>query len=275
MREIPFCCPVCGMSLEEEPSRVVCPQGHCFDRAAKGYWNLLLPQKKHSAMPGDDPESLRARRVFLEEGYYQPLSDKINRVAGRLLEHSRAPLVADCCCGEGYYIRRLYHALETQGLKPQMAGFDISKYGIKMASSRACPIVFAVASVFRIPLPEQTVDLALHAFAPFCGEEVERILKPGGYLIGVIPGRRHLFGLKSVLYENPYENDEEGYHTGLSLLERIRVCGTIRLEGPEKIARLFQMTPYFYRSREEAAKRLLSLQVLETEIDFILQIFKK
>lgn len=275
MKGFPFCCPVCGMGLEEKESCAICPNGHSFDRAAKGYWNLLLPQKKHSALPGDDPESLRARRLFLEKGYYRPLSDAVNQAASKLMEPMLSPFVVDCCCGEGYYTRRLFQSLEEQGIKPLMAGFDISKQEVKMAASRSCPIRFAVASIFRIPLPDSTADLALHAFAPFCSGEVERVLKPGGYLIGVIPGKRHLFGLKSVLYQNPYENDEKGYQTNLTLLNRIRVSGNIRLESPERIAQLFQMTPYFYRSSEEGATRLLSLPELETEIEFVLQIFQK
>ena len=275
MKGLPFCCPVCGNKLEEEPSRAVCAKGHCFDRAAKGYWNLLLPQKKHSAVPGDDPGSLRARRAFLDAGYYQPLSDEINRTAGKLLGKNQSPFVVDCCCGEGYYTRRLFQSLEGQGFAPQMAGFDISKQGVKMAASRTSPICFAVASIFHIPLPEAAADLALHAFAPYCDGELSRILKPDGYLIGVIPGKRHLFGLKSILYENPYENDGQGYRTDLTLVRRIRVYEKIQLDTPEKIAQVFHMTPYSFRCREDAAQRLLSLPRLETEIDFILQIFQK
>ncbi len=274
MEGIPFCCPVCGAGMREEPTRAVCGAGHCFDRAAQGYYNLLLPQKKHSALPGDDPQSLKARREFLEGGHYQALSDAVNQAAGQALKGRQSPLVVDCCCGEGYYTHRLFSALAAETAALRMAGFDISKQGVRMAASRKGPVRFAVASIFRIPLQAGAVDLALHAFAPYCDGEITRILKPGGVFVDVIPGRRHLFGLKSVLYHHPYENDEQGCKTEMNLINRVRVGGNLRLFGPS-IARLFQMTPYFYRCGQEAAGRLLALPVLETEIDFVLDIYQR
>ncbi|MFR5118979.1 MAG: hypothetical protein ACLTD2_02990 [Ruminococcus sp.] len=46
----------------------------------------------------------------------------------------------------------------------------------------------------------------MHTFAPVSNDEYARVLKDGGKLVVVSPSPRHLFELKEVLYEKPYEN---------------------------------------------------------------------
>lgn len=274
--DVSFRCPVCGRALEKKEKSLLCPEGHSFDISSKGYVNLLLANQKNSRLPGDDPASLAARRAFLEKGYYQCLSDGINRTAIALT--GEAPHVADCCCGEGYYIRRLCQALAAAGKQPDCLAFDISKKGVAMAASRRREenIRFAAASVFNIPLPDGKLDFALHCFAPFCAPELERVLKKGGCLLGVIPGRRHLFSMKKVLYDTPYENDEKGYTAqGFLLEDRIRVERETVLTSGEDIRSLFAMTPYYYRTSRRAAERLEKMEELPIEFEFIIQVFRK
>ncbi len=49
-----FCCPLCAAPLEREAGVCRCPKGHSFDLAREGYVHLLPPNRKHSALPGDD-----------------------------------------------------------------------------------------------------------------------------------------------------------------------------------------------------------------------------
>lgn len=268
-----FCCPVCGAPLTAEPHAYRCPSGHCFDRAAKGYVNLLLPNQKNSREPGDDPDCLRARHRFLSGGFYAPLAAQLGAWAAAHAPTHAA--VLDCCCGEGYYTHSLCQALEAAGNPPQMAAFDISRSGVKLASSRSDPTAYAVASVFRIPVAPESVDLALLCFAPFCGTEFDRILKPGGVLLHVLPGNRHLFGLKSALYDHPYENDEQGVSTDrLVERDRLRVSGTLHLTAAQA-ADLLAMTPYAYRTDPAAMARLRALPSLDTPFDFVIQVLQK
>ena len=268
-----FCCPLCGLPLTAAPDAYRCPSGHSFDRAAKGYVNLLLPNQKNSREPGDDPECLRARHRFLNAGFYAPLADKIGAwAAANAPDHAA---VLDCCCGEGYYTRALRHALDAAGKHPQVAAFDISRSGVKLAATRSDPTAFAVASVFRIPVASASVDLALLCFAPFCGAELTRVLKPGGVLLHVLPGKRHLFGLKAALYAQPYENDEQGASAdGLTERERVRVSARVRLTAAQA-ADLLAMTPYAYRTAPDAMARLHEQSELDTELDFIIRILQK
>src|ERR1035437_6781696 len=70
-------CPDCVGVLVLSGRSLTCPAGHSFDLAREGYANL-----SRSRRTGDSKEMLRARRRFLEAGYYQPLSDLVNRLVG-------------------------------------------------------------------------------------------------------------------------------------------------------------------------------------------------
>lgn len=61
-------CPVCRQSLNLTERTWRCEQGHSYDVAKQGYVNLHVVQHKHSKNPGDTPESVDARRAFLQGG---------------------------------------------------------------------------------------------------------------------------------------------------------------------------------------------------------------
>ena len=65
---------------------------------------------------------------------------------------------------------------------------------------------FAVGSVYHLPLEDNTVQLLVNVFSPLATEEFARVLMPGGYFLYVVPSSQHLWELKQVLYDHPYEN---------------------------------------------------------------------
>src|SRR5215471_11482909 len=71
-------CPVCHEPLTNLGPLYQCPKGHTFDIAKQGYVNLLLAHQRKSKQPGDNKEMILARTHFLEQGYYQPISEKVN-----------------------------------------------------------------------------------------------------------------------------------------------------------------------------------------------------
>ena len=73
-----FRCPVCLVSLHGSVSSLSCHKGHSYDIAREGYVNLLLANQKGSKEPGDSPEMLRARRNFLNSGYYRRLAENVS-----------------------------------------------------------------------------------------------------------------------------------------------------------------------------------------------------
>ena len=70
-------CPVCSerLSLNERCYR--CNNNHSFDVAKEGYVNLLSGKHKAGELIGDNRDMARARRTFLEKGYYDFLADEL------------------------------------------------------------------------------------------------------------------------------------------------------------------------------------------------------
>ncbi len=262
-----FTCPVCGEKgldnalLHIEGSSAKCPKNHSFDISAKGYMNLLLSQHKNVKDPGDSKEMVAARRNFLGSGAYQPLAEGLCKAAEELCADISSPVIADCGCGEGYYTAAIHDALTACGKQPQIFGVDISKNALAAAKPhfRGRCISSAVASVFRLPVQSGSVDVATVIFAPFVTEELKRILRSGGYIITAIPSERHLFGLKSVLYDEVRLNEVKPYEIeGLEFLGKQEISFTLELTSQEQLNSLFMMTPYYYKTSPRDSNRIYS-----------------
>ena len=257
-------CPVCGGVLEKAQNMMRCAQGHCFDIAKEGYVNLLRSSKNGDKI-GDDKLSARSRRDFLNKGYYQPLQAALVELFA-----DRAGNVVDICCGEGYYTAALG---ENPAL--QMYGFDISREMVRLAAKRGNGTYF-VANMASIPLAPDSMDYALHLFAPFNGAAFAKILKPGGKLYTVVPGKYHLWGLKQALYETPYENDEKLPETEeLHFVSSRKVTAQITLASQEDIQAVFRMTPYYFHTSQQDKEKLLGLKSLTTAIEFVIGEYEK
>lgn len=284
-------CPVCGRVLEEDGRGARCAVGHTFDRAREGYLNLLRSSKAGDRT-GDPKAAARSRRDFLDRGYYRPLRDELVRLVGRLAAEksdgatneadveapgdgptraARGPLaLLDICCGEGYYTSALGAVAGVDAY-----GFDLSKEMVRLAAKRGGATCF-VANMKAIPVADGSFDVATHLFAPFMEREFARVLKPGGTLFTVIPGERHLFGLKEVVYDTPYLNDERLPQTSeLELVARHKVAADTVLATPADIEAVFQMTPYYYRTSGRDRAKLAGLTELATPIEFVIGEYRK
>ena len=158
----------------------------------------------------------------------------------------------------------------------QVLGFDISKEAINLAAKRCKTAQFAVASAFHIPVANESVNLLFEIFSPYSETEFLRVLKSGGYLLEVIPGARHLYGLKTAVYDTPYENEVAAFiRAGYTLLESIHLQNTITLQTAADIQNLFLMTPYYYKTGKAEQARLQTLQTLTTETEFYILVYQK
>ncbi len=257
-------CPVCNEMLDFRERTAVCTKGHSFDIAKEGYINLLRSSKSGDRI-GDDKQSARCRRDFLNKGYYAPLRTRLIE----LLQNCHGSLL-DICCGEGYYTSALGERTQLD-----VYGFDISREMVRLAAKRGGARYF-VANMSAIPVAQGSFDYATHLFAPFHERSFSRILKPGGRLFTVIPGSRHLFGLKQAVYNTPYRNDEVLPQTEtLRFLGRERVEGEILLSSQEDIDAVFRMTPYYFHTSQKDKEKLLSYCELKTEISFVIGIYEK
>lgn len=266
-------CPVCANPLKEGEREAFCENGHRFDRAKEGYFNLLLSSsgKGH----GDDRAMLRARRDFLEKGYYSHLLEALQKVFSALCK--KGDVFVDAGCGEGYYTEGIREFLAKEGKEISLFAFDISKEAMRLTAKKMKGKgSFFVASTYKIPMAEETADVISSFFAPYSEEEFLRVLKPGGYLVRAVPLSDHLFSLKKAVYENPKKNEGEAViGRGFELLEEKRVQKEIALSSQEDIRALFDMTPYAHKTGREDIAKLERLQSLSVETDFGILIYRK
>lgn len=267
-----FSCPICGVLLERESGRYVCPSRHSFDLAREGYVNLLPANRQHSKEPGDDKAMAQARTRFLDGGWYSPLRDRLTALVRDLAPQGAALL--DAGCGEGYYTAALAQAIGEKG--GQTAGVDLSKPAVKKAARRCPAAEISVASVYHLPLPATSVDVLVNCFSPLAAGEFRRVVKPGGWFLYVVPGPQHLWELKEVLYDNPYENEEKAEEYPGFVLKSVEPVETaFTLAQSEDIAALFHMTPYTWKTPRDGTERLAALDQLSVTAQFRIHIFQK
>ena len=182
----------------------------------------------------------------------------------------------DAGCGEGYYSAGLFQTLAQAGKSPRLAGVDLSKHALRRAAKRVPDGEFAVASVYHLPVADGVADLLVDCFSPLALTEFWRVLKPGGWFLYVVPGARHLWELKQVLYDRPYPNEEKQTpYPGFAYRAIREVDFTAHLPDPQTIQDLFQMTPYFWKTPKEGAARLAALPSLDTTVSFRVHVFQK
>ena len=254
-------CPVCRAPLTADGGSFRCPDGHCYDISGTGYVNLL--RSSSAGNHGDDRLMVRARREFLDRGFYAPLADALSALAAE----SAGPgdRILDAGCGEGYYTRRMAAASGAV-----TAGVDVSKAAVAAAAKRDRSLLAAVASAADLPVGDGSVDLLTSVFAPVFAGEFRRVLRPGGRLIRVVPGERHLWELKTLVYDRPYENpapvpELEGFCT-----ESIRrVEYELALCDNAALRQLFMMTPYYYKTGRADQAKLEAATELTTRVEFV------
>lgn len=266
-------CPVCGLTLRLEGKTYRCEKGHCFDCAKSGYVNLLPPApggKRH----GDDKLMVKARTDFLDKGFYDPLAECIAEFTADCKEETLH--IIDAGCGEGKYTVDVLDHLTACGKTADIVGIDISKEALICAARRSKEVKLCVASTAHMPLADGCADVVLNIFSPLMVEEFARVLKPGGCLICAVPLEKHLWELKALIYDTPYENPTPSVElSGFTLIERQDLRYEIELNSGEEIADLFKMTPYYYKTGIADQKKAESAAYLKTTVEFGVLVYQK
>jgi 23S rRNA (guanine745-N1)-methyltransferase len=270
-------CPVCGGVLTLGAAAATCSNKHAFDRARSGYLNLLLT--KQSAEPGDSAPMLQSRRAFLQAGFYDAISSaSIAAVVGILAKRTHAHVV-DVGCGEGFFTARLNRTLaEAISPAPTCYGIDISRPGVRMATSYDAGIHWVVASLHHTPFLPRSLDVVLCMFAPIDPADARRIVRHDGALVTVTPGSDHLDGLRALLYTNvqphsPMPALMDG-DTRFEPAESTRVHESIVVDSPAQIMNLLAMTPYYWNISRDTRARVEALTRLELTVDACVNVFR-
>lgn len=252
-------CPICGKPLERKDRTASCESRHSFDYARSGYLNLLVSQK---AAHGDDAEMVKARTAFLEKGYYSFLKEELSSEARQQPVSS----TVDLGCGEGTY------TIALPG--EERFGIDLSKDALKHAAKEDTHTQYLLASIFHLPLADDSMDLAVTCFAPAAVAEIERVLKPGGRFLYVTPGPDHLIELKQVLYPHPYQNEVKQLDTAMTLASQTVISQRFTADAKD-LFNLFRMTPYAWKTGREGTEKLSKVSSLEITAQFVLRIYHK
>ncbi|HEX6592853.1 MAG TPA: methyltransferase domain-containing protein [Moraxellaceae bacterium] len=261
-------CPLCQAPLQAAEKAATCSNGHSFDRAREGYFNLLPVQKKNSLDPGDDADMVAARHAFLEAGFYAPFRDTLLG----LVEPLRPVHLLDSGCGEGWYSS----ALAT--LAQSTTALDISKNAVKRAAKRQRDITWLVAGSHDIPLQDGTVDVMTAVFSPVNAGEAARVLKPGGSLLIAAPGEKHLWELREALYEEVRPHQAEKWPENLAphfhFHSEAAVGFSVQLDN-SSLVQLLKMTPHYWRASRERRNAVETRPEFSTQLDFRILVFRR
>ncbi|EOG1806825.1 putative RNA methyltransferase [Acinetobacter baumannii] len=261
-------CPVCRQRLELVSKTWRCEQGHSYDIAKQGYVNLHVVQHKHSKNPGDTPESVDARRAFLQGGYYQPLQQAVVH----LLKDLKAKMVLDIGCGEGYYTSAMQQVVE------QCIGVDIAKNAVQRAAKLNDKVTWVVGTGATLPVIDQSMDVCTSLFSPIPQTEILRVLKDDGYLIVVTPATDHLYAMREALFEqvNPHTPQKfvEQLQDLFELKEQQVIDAPLVLDQ-QALKNLIAMTPCAYKASPERRMQLEQKAHLQVTASFQIYLFQK
>jgi 23S rRNA (guanine745-N1)-methyltransferase len=267
-------CPICHSALIEQPTLWRCASGHSFDIAKEGYVNLMPVQHKRSKEPGDSAEMMQARRAFLDGGFYQPLSLAVEHAFSDYLTNSAATLL-DIGCGEGYYTAKLSENMQKS--KPQFIvyGLDIAKTAIRSAAKRYKTIKFCVASSYRLPFINHSIDAILRIYAPCDENELQRVASAQAIIVTVTPAPNHLKQLKALIYSDVIlHSDEQEQIAGFTLIEQRRLSYAMKLSGQQSVT-LLQMTPLVWKANQSVIETMKTQALLDCDADFYINIYQR
>jgi len=295
-------CPVCKNALVKHARHYSCGHvnnmdvkqdvlSHHFDIAKEGYVNLNLNSK---VTAGDSKEMMQSRRDFLNLNHYSRIIDSIIDVLRDYVEANQCTSlsVLDIGCGEGYYLDSLHKQINKQfnsqinrQINTQSStlilmdfyGLDISKIGVKMAAKRTKDVSWLVANSAQLPFLDSSIDVALSIFSIYTAQEVCRCMKDNGIMMIVRAGENHLLELREIIYPEIIEKNKSAIYDE-ALFECIsehNISDKMHIHGQHSILQLLEMTPHYWKIKQEYKERLQQREELLVSIDFKVIVLKK
>lgn len=230
-------CPLCGSALRAEGGSLVCSRAHRFDISAKGFLTLV---PNVAPLKGYDAAFFESRARIMDAGFYHHVLDAILQELPHLAAGST---VVDAGCGEGYYAKSI-----RQRTGCRTIGIDYSKDAIRIAARGGNAVHWLVADLAHMPLAANTAACIINVFTPANYQEFQRVLAPGGTLVKVVPGSRHMQELRALTgkpsIDHAYSNESIVSHLErhAEILARTRAAQTLPVDG-EQARDLVRMSP--------------------------------
>jgi len=242
-----FRCPVCESPFEKmEGNQLMCAKSHGFDLSKKGTLHFLLKPSKSEYTR----EMLLSRQRIAKMGFWQPMLDTLYPLIDK-----KDGVTLDIGCGEGAH--SVY--LKEKGLTGPLVAFDISKEGVNLGAATYEDIFFLVADLAQSPFSAEQFDTLLNILSPSNYDEFNRLMKPDGQVIKVIPGQEYLKELRAFQPKDrqSYSNQDvkDKFFSHYKEAETHPVHYTVELSD-EEVQDFLEMTPLGWNlnvSSEKAA----------------------
>jgi 23S rRNA (guanine745-N1)-methyltransferase len=277
--------------LELKQASLVCTNRHTFNVSAKGFVSLLRSDNANSDLY--DRTFFEHRSAVFEAGMYEHVAslycDSVSAALSTSEVSSQTPIndkesyrprVLDAGCGEGYYMRRLaatrqWQSSANESAAANLIAIDLSKDAVALAAKGGGDIEWAVSDLAHIPLKDHTIDCVTNVFSPANYLEFQRILRPGGTLIKIIPGPRHVKELREAIAQAGLREDarysNEQVRSGIS--EHMHIVSSTSVSATTRVdAALLQdfmaMTPVMFHI-DQAELDLEKIHTITIEAELI------
>ena len=272
---ISFQCPVCDKALAQHQASqgFYCENKHHFDRSELGYWVFAKPQKQKPT--GDSRQLMRAKRFLLETGIFDSM---VVKVAQMMAEHfSQEMTQLDYDAADGFFLRSLaqHMAAQSDSVTLQQFGAIEAENAIFAAAKAQTLAHLDLVSLKKLPYADGCFDIVTLFDKPLKGKECLRVLKDDGKLLLVIPGPRHLWQLKAMVYpELSQKPFAPNLPKSLDVIGTEEVSDSFALQGEQALT-LLEMTPFAWRANDKMRHEIKSTYFDELTIDFRIVVAKK
>ena len=245
-----------GLNLEE--NSLVCVSGHRFDMAKQGYFFMA---KKASNTKYDSSLFNSRREIILNTKLYQPLHEYIGQYLRE--HHGKDISMIDAGSGEGSHLWQISRQVKEN--EYSLIGIDLAKSAIQAATDYNGHMLSMIADLAELPVADQQIDIVFSIFSPSNYSEFDRILKPSGELIKIIPNSGYLQEIRQALMDmeigniHPYSNEDviEVFKTHYPDAKMKEIKATQKLTRSQ-LEDLVVMTPLTWQLSDEERQTLLT-----------------
>lgn len=245
-------CIYCHEKLQFTPYLLRCRHGHSFDLSKQGY--AFLSKKPSDSYYQRDLFEVR-RQIIAHSSFYEKLHANIIHYLSDL----SCPVILEAGSGEGSHLFKIGQAIH-HGI---CMGIDLSKDGIIMSTDYNDHQLSMVADLSEIPLLDQQCDVILSILSPSNYEEFNRVLKPNGIILKVIPNEGYLQEIREIMRQHGWISSDN-YDNHLVIESFLRHYPQAEIQtvkesvyvSQETLHQLIRMTPLTWHLTDDQLQQL-------------------